>query len=139
MGKDDLLQVTDKPIAPEEVIARIRWDECGALVTFTGRVRGYSGDKRVLFLEHDAPGKIAERLLSDMAGEIRERWNLGSLAFCYRTGPVPAGENTLVIAVAAPHRPEAFAACQYAIDCFKQRVSAKEIREDGEFWIRGKI
>ena len=138
MGKDDVLQVTDKPIVPEEVIARIRWDECGALVTFTGRVRGYSGDKRVLSLEHDAPRDIAERLLSDIAREMREKWDLGEVAFCYRTGPVAAGETTLVIAVAAPHRPEAFAACQYAIDRFKQTVSAKEIREDGEFWIGGK-
>jgi len=138
LGKNDLLQVTDKPIVPEEVIARIRWDECGALVTFTGRVRAYSGDKRVLSLEHEAPRDIAERLLSDIAREIREKWDLGEVAFCYRTGPVTAGETTLVIAVAAPHRPEAFAACQYAIDRFKQTVSAKEIREDGEFRIGGK-
>ena len=138
MGKNDLLQVTDKPIVPEEVIARIRWDECGALVTFTGRVRGYSGDKRVLSLEHEAPRDVAERLLSDIAREIRQRWDLGEVAFCYRTGPVAAGETTLVIAVAALHRPEAFAACQYAIDRFKQTVSAKEIRGDGEFWTGGK-
>ena len=138
MGKDDLLQVTDKPIVPEEVIARIRWDECGALVTFTGRVRGYSGDRRVLYLEHYAPSEAAESLLSDIAREIRERWDLGGVAFCYRAGPVAAGETTLVIAVAALHRPEAFAACQYAIDRFKQTVSAKEIREDGEFRIGGK-
>ena len=138
LRKDDLLQVTDKPIAPEEVIARISWDECGALVTFTGRVRGYSGDKRVLSLEHEASTEVAERLLSEIATEMREKWDLGEVAFCYRTGPVAAGETTLVIAVAAPHRPEAFAACQYAIDRFKQKVSAKEIREDGEFWIGGK-
>jgi len=135
---DDLLQVTDKPIVPEEIISRIRWDECGALVTFTGRVRGYSGDKRVLSLEHYAPREAAEKLLSDIAKEMREKWDLGELVFCYRTGPVSAGETTLVIAVAAPHRPEAFAACQYAIDRFKQTVSAKEIREDGEFWTGGK-
>ena len=138
MGKDDLLRVTDKPIVPEEVIARIRWDECGALVTFTGRVRGYSGDKRVLALEHHASREVAESLLSDIAKEIRAKWDLGEVAFCYRTGQVAAGETTLVIAVAAPHRPEAFAACQYAIDRFKQTVSAKEIREDGEFRIGGK-
>ena len=133
-----MLQVTDKPIVLEEFISRIRWDECGALVTFAGKVRAYSGDKRVLSLEHKAPGQAAKRLLSDIAKEMRKKWNLGEVAFCYRTGPVAAGETTLVIAVAAPHRPEAFAACQYAIDRFKQEVSAKEIREDGEFRIGGK-
>lgn len=131
MRKDDLLDITDKPIVPEEVIAKVGWDECGALVTFTGKVRSYSEGKRVLSLEHDATRYGAERILRDIAAEMRRRWDLGDTAFCYRTGPVEAGGITLVIAVAAPHRPEAFAACQYAIDRFKQAVSAKEIREDG--------
>lgn len=131
MRKDDLLDITDKPIVPEEVIAKVGWDECGALVTFTGKVRSYSEGKRVLSLEHDATRYGAERILRDIAAEMRKRWDLGDIAFCYRTGPVEAGGITLVIAVAASHRPEAFAACQYAIDRFKQAVSAKEIREDG--------
>jgi molybdopterin synthase catalytic subunit len=131
LRKDDLLDITDKPIVPEEVIAKVGWDECGALVTFTGKVRSYSEGKRVLSLEHDATRYGAERILRDIAAEMRRRWDLGDTAFCYRTGPVEAGGITLVIAVAAPHRPEAFAACQYAIDRFKQAVSAKEIREDG--------
>lgn len=131
MRKDDLLDITDKPIVPEEVIAKVGWDECGALVTFTGKVRSYSEGKRVLSLEHDATRYGAERILRDTAAEMRKRWDLGNISFCYRTGPVEAGGITLVIAVAAPHRPEAFAACQYAIDRFKQAVSAKEIQEDG--------
>jgi molybdopterin synthase catalytic subunit len=131
LRKDDLLDITDKPIVPEEVIAKVGWDECGALVTFTGKVRSYSEGKRVLSLEHDATRYGAERILRDIAAEMRRRWDLGDTAFCYRTGPVEAGGITLVIAVAATHRPEAFAACQYAIDRFKQAVSAKEIREDG--------
>lgn len=131
MRKDDLLDITDKPIVPEEVITKVDWDECGALVTFIGKVRSYSEGKRVLSLEHDATRYGAESILRDTAAEMRKRWDLGNISFCYRTGPVEAGGITLVIAVAAPHRPEAFAACQYAIDRFKQAVSAKEIREDG--------
>lgn len=131
MRKDDLLDITDKPIVPEEVIAKVGWDDCGALVTFTGKVRSYSEGKRVLSLEHDATRYGAESILRDTAAEMRKRWDLGNISFCYRTGPVEAGGITLVIAVAASHRPEAFAACQYAIDRFKQAVSAKEIQEDG--------
>jgi molybdopterin synthase catalytic subunit len=126
-----LLEITDSPIVPEEVISRVGWDDCGALVTFTGRVRDYSGSSRVLSLEHAAGKETAETLLTDIDSEMRQRWDLGEVAFCYRTGPVPAGGITLVIAVASRHRPEAFAACQYAIDRFKQSVSAKEILEDG--------
>ena len=129
LNKDDLLLVTDKPIVPEEVISRVKGDECGAVVTFIGKVRGYSGDKRVLSLEHSAPGGDAAKTLKDIAGEIRERWDVREMVFCYRTGPVAAGEVTLVIAVATVRRPEAFAACQYAIDRFKDVVAAEEVLE----------
>jgi molybdopterin synthase catalytic subunit len=131
LSKDDLLEITDKPIVPEEVISKIDWDECGAMVTFTGKVRSYSDGKRVLSLEHDATKHGAERILGEITAEMRKRWDLGQIAFCYRTGPVEPSGITLVIAVAAPHRPEAFAACQYAIDRFKKTVSSKEILENG--------
>ena len=131
MEKEDILLISEKPIMPEEVISKIKWDDCGALVTFTGKVRGYSNGRRVISLEHDATEYGARRILEDIAGVMREKWDLGVIAFSYRTGPVEAEGITLVIAVAAIHRPEAFAACQYAIDQFKQKVSSKEILENG--------
>jgi molybdopterin synthase catalytic subunit len=137
MGKHDLLQITDRPINPEEIIDRIKGDDCGAVVSFTGRVRRYTGEKKVYSLEHYLPAEEAKGLLDEIAGEIRKGWDVQQMAFCYRTGPVAAGEVTVFIAVATRRRPEAFTACQYAIDRFKQIVSAKEIREDGEFWIGG--
>ena len=127
---DDLIRITEKPIVPEDFISSIEWDECGALVTFTGKVRGRSDGKRVVSLEHAANAEDAESMLCDIIRQMREQWDLGPVAFCFRTGPVEAGGITLVIAIAATHRPEAFAACQYAIDMFKQGVQAKEIRED---------
>ena len=130
-GKGDLLRVTDRPIVPEKVISGVTWDDCGALVTFSGRVRGRSGGKRVLSLEHRLPAGEERKTLRQIAAEMRERWSLGRIALCFRSGPVPAGEVTVVVVVSATHRQEAFAACQYAIDRFKAVVSAKEIEEDG--------
>lgn len=130
MGDSTVLEVTDQSITPEDVISGLDWDDCGAMVTFTGRVRSESEKGSVASLEHEAPREMAETLLRDLASEMRRKWDLGTIAFTYRTGPVPAGEITLVIAVIARHRPEAFAACQYAIDHFKQEVSAKEVLED---------
>ncbi|UCC59328.1 MAG: molybdenum cofactor biosynthesis protein MoaE [Dehalococcoidia bacterium] len=127
---DDLIQITDEPIIPEDFVSSIEWDEYGALVTFTGKVRGRSDGKRVVSLEHAVNAEDAESMLRGIIRQMREQWDLGPTAFCYRMGPVEAGGVTLVIAVAATHRPEAFAACQYAIDMFKQRVQAKELRED---------
>lgn len=132
MSKKDILEITDKPIVPEEVIDKVKGVDCGAVVTFTGRVRGRSGDKKVLYLEHGVSGEAPEKMLKDIVAEIRRRWEVGEIAFCYRKGKIGPGEVTIVIAVAAIHRQEAFAACEYAVDRLKQKVTTKEGREKGE-------
>ena len=132
MSKKDIFEVTDKPIVPEEVIAKIKGADCGALVTFTGKVRARSGDKKVFYLEHGVSGEAPEKMLKDIVAEIRRRWEVGEIAFCYRKGKIGPGEVTIVIAIAATHRQEAFAACEYAVDRLKQKVTTKEGREKGE-------
>jgi len=132
MSKKDILEVTDKPIVPEEVIAKVKGADCGAVVTFTGKVRGRSGDKKVLYLEHGVSGEAPEKMLKDIVAEIRRRWEIGEIAFCYRKGKIGPGEVTIVIAIAAIHRQEAFAACEYAVDRLKQKVTTKEGREKDE-------
>jgi len=132
MSKKDILEVTDKPIVPEEVIAKVKGADCGAVVTFTGKVRGRSGDKKVFYLEHGVSGEAPEKMLKEIVAEIRRRWEIGEIAFCYRKGKIGPGEVTIVIAIAATHRQEAFAACEYAVDRLKQKVTTKESREKGE-------
>jgi molybdopterin synthase catalytic subunit len=132
MSKRDVIEVTDKPIVPEEVLAKVKGADCGALVTFTGKVRARSGDKSVFYLEHGVSGEAPEKMLKDIVAEIRRRWDLGEIAFCYRRGKIKPGEVTVVIAVAATHRQEAFAACEYAVDRLKQKVTTREGRENGE-------
>jgi molybdopterin synthase catalytic subunit len=131
MSKKDILEVTDKPIAPEQVIAKVKGEDCGAVVTFTGKVRTRSGDKKVSYLEHGVSGEAPEKMLKDIVAEIRKRWEVGEIAFCYRKGKIGPGEVTIVIAIAATHRQEAFAACEYAVDRLKQKVTTREGREKG--------
>jgi molybdopterin synthase catalytic subunit len=132
MSKKDIIEVTDKPIVPEEVIAKVKGEDCGAVVTFTGKVRARSGDKKVLYLEHGVSGEAPEKMLKDIVAEIRKRWEAGEIAFCYRKGKIGPGEVTIVIAVSATHRQEAFAACEYAVDRLKQKVTTREGREKVE-------
>ncbi|OGO00446.1 MAG: hypothetical protein A2Y59_06270 [Chloroflexi bacterium RBG_13_52_14] len=134
-----MIEVTEKPIAPEKVIARVKGEECGAIVTFTGKVRGKSKGKEVVYLEHGVSGEEPERMLKDIVREIREKWEIGEIAFSYRRGKIEAGGITIVIAIAAIHRQEAFAACQYAVDRLKQKVITKEGREDGEVSVAQKV
>ena len=138
MSEHDIIQTTDKAIDPSEVISLVEARDCGAITSFIGKVRGRSGGKTVHSLEHDASAEAAKDKFSDILKEARQKWDVREAAVCYRVGQVPAGEVTLVIALATMHRSEGFAACQFVIDRFKQIVSAKEIREDGEYWISAK-
>ena len=138
MSKKDILEVTDRPIVPEQIIAKVKGENCGAVVTFTGKVRARSGDKKVFYLEHGISGEAPDTMLKDIVAEMRKRWDLGEIAFSYRRGKIGPGEVTIVIAVAATHRQEAFAACEYAVDRLKQKVTTKEGRENGEIRIGNK-
>jgi len=118
-----LIEITQTPILPEEAINKVRQDAYGCVVTFVGTVRGASGGKRVLFLEYETSSKeLAQRELQRIAEEIQVKWQLEDIAIHHRMGRLKVGEITLVIAIGAPHRKEAFEACQYAIDRFKQVV-----------------
>lgn len=132
-----MIEITREPILPEVVINRVRRDVHGAVVAFVGTVRDNSEGKKVLFLEYEAYKEMAEKKLHAIADEVREKWQLEDVAISHRVGRVEVGEIITVIAVAAPHRKEAFEACQYIIDRLKAVVPLwkKEVREDGEVWV----
>ena len=118
-----MIEVTQNPIFPEAIINKVRKGAYGAVVAFVGMVRGYSSDdKRVLSLEFEADEETPQKL-RQIVEEIEARWQLHDVAMCHRFGQLKVGETTLVIAVGAPHRQEAFEACQYAIDCIKERMT----------------
>ena len=113
----------------------------GAVVTFAGIVRGKNRGKKVLFLEYEAYPEMAIRMMKRIGDEIQKTWGLTSVAMQHRVGRLNVGETSVLIVVSAPHRDDAFAACQYAINRFKRIVPVwkKEIFEDGELWIEGPV
>lgn len=132
-----MFQITEAPISPEAIVDKVRGEGYGALVTFVGTIRGHSQGKRVLYMEYEAYKEMAEKKLRQIGEEIRARWGLKDVALCHRVGRVGVGETALVVVVAAPHRKEAFEACQYAIDRVKRIVPLwkKEVREDAAVWV----
>jgi molybdopterin synthase catalytic subunit len=133
----DWFQVTTDPLSPEAVTAEVKGDLYGAVLTFVGTVRQESEGAKVLYLDYEAYPEMAEKKLKQVAAEIRQRWGVGQVAIAHRLGRVGVGEAALVVAVATPHRNEAFAACQYAIDRLKEIVPVwkKEVRQDGASWV----
>jgi len=132
-----LIELTPNPISPQEVINRVRRDSYGAVVSFIGTVRGISGGKEVRHLEFEALPPMAERKLKEIVEEIESRWGLKDIAISHRIGRIEVGEVIIVIAIGAPHRQEAFEACQFAIDRLKEIVPIwkKEVYKDGEEWV----
>lgn len=134
-----MFEITDKPIVAEPLIEYVRSDTDGAVVTFLGVVRNVSRGKNIEYLEYDAYKEMAEAKLREIGEEVKAKWGLERLAIVHRIGRMEIGETSVVIAVASPHRKEAFDACEYAIDRLKEIVPIwkKEVAEDGESWVEG--
>ncbi|MBA7494065.1 Molybdopterin synthase catalytic subunit [subsurface metagenome] len=132
-----MIEITKKPISPELVVNKVKTTSSGCVVTYIGLIREYSHGKSVLSVEYKDTEGTAESRLQEIAGEVRQKWQLDNLAICHRIGKLKVGDINLVIAVASAHRKEGFAACQYAVDRFKQKLPArkKETYQDGSIWV----
>ena len=128
-----MVEITEKPISPERVVNRARNDSSGCVVTYVGLIREESRGKLVLSVEYEDTQETAEGRLQEIASEIKQKWQLNNIAMCHRIGKLKVGDINLVVAVAAAHRKEGFAACQYAIDQFKEKLPTrkKETYQDG--------
>ena len=116
---------------------RLRSAECGAVVTFVGCVRGENGIDG-LYLEH-YPG-MTEKALADIVARAKQRWRLGEATVIHRVGELAVGEQIVLVAVASPHRGDAFAAGEFIMDFLKTRAPfwKKELRADGGRWVEAK-
>jgi molybdopterin synthase catalytic subunit len=134
-----MIKITDKPISPELVVNEVKTDGSGCVLAYVGLIRKESRGKPVLSVEYKDTSGTAEDSLRQIASEAGQKWQLNGVAFCHRTGKLKVGDINLVIAVAAAHRQEAFAACQYAIDRFKQALPTHktETYTDGSVWTEG--
>ena len=132
-----MIEITYEPLVPESVTAKVRSDTNGAVVTFLGITRLYAEGKRVLHLEYEAYVQMALKELERIRRDIQSEWNLEDVAIAHRIGRVDIGEISLVVAVASPHRKEAFEACHAAVDRLKAQVPIwkKEFFEDGYHWV----
>jgi molybdopterin synthase catalytic subunit len=125
------------PLSIDAVVAEVARDEAGAIATFVGTTRSQSRGRSVEHLEYEAYEGMAEKVMDEIAAELRSRYDLCEIAIHHRTGRVDIGEPSVIIAVSAPHRGDALAACKDAIDTLKERVPLwkKEVYEGGEEWL----
>lgn len=132
-----MIKITEKPIDIQKVIDATTSLGAGAINVFVGTVRNTAHGKNVVWLEYEAYEAMAVAEIRKIMAETAQRWPILGSAVCHRVGTLKPGEVSVVIAVSAPHRKEAFEACEFMVSRLKEKVPIwkKEIFEDGEEWI----
>lgn len=132
-----LFEVTEAPLSADEIASRVTNPYSGATLVFVGTVREFTKGKQTIHLEYEAYPEMAVAQMQKIGDEIAAEWPGARTAIVHRVGTLGIEEASVVIAVATPHRADAFAACRHAIERLKQIVPIwkKEIWADGEEWI----
>jgi molybdopterin synthase catalytic subunit len=135
-GGGPSLRVQPEPIEVGALLDEVQDPGSGAVLLFLGVAREVEGE-RLVQLEYEAYGDMAERFFRDLAGEIRRDHGVDRLAIVHRLGPVAVGEASLVVALSSPHREAGFAALRAAVEAIKARapVWKKEVTERGGRWV----
>jgi molybdopterin synthase catalytic subunit len=131
-------RVTAEPLSIDALSEAVTVPEAGGVTVFVGVVRDNTAGRRVVALEYEAHAPMAEAKLKEIGEAVRQRWpSVQQVAMAHRVGRLPIGEASVVIAVSAAHRHDAFEACHFAIDRLKETVPIwkREIFEDGAVWV----
>ncbi len=134
----DTYRVVEHPLSADAIATAVEDPGAGGIVIFSGVVRNQTGGRPVKFLEYEAHAPMAETQMREIGEAVHRQWTgICRVAMLHRVGRLEIGEVSVLIAVSAAHRGEAFAACQYAIDTLKRTVPVwkKEHFEDGEIWV----
>ncbi len=132
--------LTDQPLDLQQAMEFLRTEEAGALNFFVGTTRSHTGDRQTEHLSYEAHVPMALQEMEKLARQVEVQWPVLRVCLFHRLGEVPAGEASVIIGVATPHRAESFAACRWLIDTLKKQVPIwkKEIYTDGsQEWVQG--
>ncbi|HYQ87143.1 MAG TPA: molybdenum cofactor biosynthesis protein MoaE [Bacteroidota bacterium] len=132
-----MIELTDKKIDVDRVIRSVEEPSAGGTSVFIGTTRNHSDGKEVLEMEYQAYNPMALKKMNELAENARSKWKLTKVSIVHRVGRLQIGEASVVIAVSAPHRKEAFEACRFTIDTLKESIPIwkKEFFRDGEAWV----
>ena len=132
-------EMTREPLDVARLVSEVSAPNCGGIATFLGVVRDHDEGRRVASLTYDAYDRLAAEQIVAVAREAAAKWPEARIAVQHRTGRLVVGEASVAIAVACPHREEAFACCRHVIDRVKEAVPIwkREEGEGGARWLEG--
>ena len=122
-----MIKITDKPLSPESIVSEVKTPGSGCALSYVGLIRDTSYEKQVASVEYGDPDGTAEDGLCRIADELKQTWELNEVSIYHRIGKLNVGDINLVIAISSAHRGEAFAACQRAVDLFKEKLPTSKV------------
>jgi len=125
-----MMHLTRHPLSIADLLAEVQSSERGGTCVFLGTVRN---DADITSIDYSAYEAMADEEIERILAETHERWPEGRVTLQHRLGLIPAGDASIAIAAAAPHREQAFASCRYVIEEVKKRLPIwkKELHADG--------
>jgi len=132
----DLCVVTEDALHLQSICDAVADPGAGSISTFIGVTRNNFNGKEVLKLEYEVYKPMAESELKKICQQVREKWKVMHIAMYHKTGLVPIGEASVIIAISSEHRTESLEAVHWAIDELKATVPVwkKEYYADGSVW-----
>ena len=136
----EIIELAHESIDTAALAAQVKTPRDGAVVTFDGIVRNETGGRETLYLEYEAYEPMALGKMREIAGEMRERFDVDGLVLVHRLGRLEIGETSVFLAVSSAHRAAAFDACRYAIETLKRTapIWKKEYGAGGAVWVEGR-
>jgi len=134
-----LIEIVEKPIAAEAIVAAMKAGADGAVCVFDGIVRDNTRGRRTLYLDYEAYREMALERMHGLAAEAAAKFCVREVALIHRLGRLLVGETSVLIVVTSAHRAAAFDACRWLIDTLKKTVPIwkKETFTDGVVWADG--
>jgi molybdopterin synthase catalytic subunit len=131
--------ITSETLDTSAILESVRSDADGAVLLFAGTVREQNEGQAVTGMRYDAYPEMAERMMHKIAEETATRWDVTNITAAHRTGDLSIGETSVIVAVASPHREEAFEAGRHVIEEIKKRLPVwkQEHYVDGSAWLEG--
>lgn len=122
-----MIKITDKPLSPENIVNEVKTSGSGCALSYVGLIRDTSYGKQVASVEYSDTEGTAEDGLRSISNELKQTWELNEVSIYHRIGKLNVGDINLVIAISSAHRGEAFAACQLAVDLFKEKLPTSKV------------
>jgi len=121
-----MVKVTETLVSPQSLLDSLKTDSSGSIVIHLGIVRPDSEGRKVSCIEYEMEGNAAEKELLHIENETMTKFQIQDVGLCRKTGRLNLGEVILMAVISAPHRKEAFEACEFAVKQMRNMTSVKK-------------